>query len=55
QRSATETYLLIVKKRDADARRRIVGPWAWLRHGTAEAGLPLKSLIPCSHGGRALG
>ena len=55
QRSATETSLLIVKERDTEAKRRIVGPWAWQRHGIAEAGLPCKSLIPCSHGGRALG
>ncbi|RRT44520.1 hypothetical protein B296_00038651 [Ensete ventricosum] len=25
--------------RDTDARQRIVGPWAWQRHGTVEAGL----------------
>ena len=40
RRSVTEAYLLIVKKRDGDARRRIVVSWAWQRHGTAEAGLP---------------
>ena len=40
RRSVTEAYLLIVKKRDGDARRRIVVLWAWQRHGTAEVGLP---------------
>ncbi|RWW44261.1 hypothetical protein BHE74_00049998 [Ensete ventricosum] len=29
-----------LKERNADSRRRIVGPWAWQRHGTAEARLP---------------
>ena len=40
RRSATEAYILIVKRRDTDARQRIVVPWAWQRHGTVEAGLP---------------
>ncbi|RRT50300.1 hypothetical protein B296_00018033 [Ensete ventricosum] len=28
------------EERDADARQRTVGPWAWQCHDTEEAGLP---------------